>query len=102
MLAPEFKETVLGKAQVMAVFSISKVGNIAGCKVIQGEVRRNGKIRAMRGEKQLHDGEISSLKIMKDDVREVRQGYECGISLKNFNDFNPGDILECYIVEKAS
>ena len=102
MLAPEMKETVLGKAQVMAVFSISKVGNIAGCKVIQGEVRRNGKIRVMRGDKQIHEGDVSSLKIVKDDVREVRQGYECGISLKNFNEFNPGDILECYIIEKAS
>jgi translation initiation factor IF-2 len=102
MLAPEMKETVLGKAQVMAVFSISKVGNIAGCKVIQGEVRRNGKIRVMRGDKLIHEGDVSSLKIVKDDVREVRQGYECGISLKNFNEFNPGDILECYIIEKAS
>jgi translation initiation factor IF-2 len=102
MLAPEFKETVIGKAQVMAVFSISKVGNIAGCKVIQGEVRRNGKMRVMRGDKQIHEGEVSSLKIMKDDAREVRQGYECGISLKNFNEFVPGDILECYVVEKAN
>jgi translation initiation factor IF-2 len=102
MLAPEMKETVLGKAQVMAVFSISKVGNIAGCKVIQGEVRRNGKMRVMRGDKQIHEGEVSSLKIMKDDVREVRLGYECGISLRNFNEFNPGDIMECYIIEKAS
>jgi translation initiation factor IF-2 len=101
MLAPEFKETVLGKAQVLQVFAISKVGNIAGCRVIQGEVRRNGKIRVLRGEKLLHDGEISSLKIMKEDTREVRQGYECGISLKTFNEFNPGDVLECYIVEKV-
>jgi translation initiation factor IF-2 len=101
MLAPEMKETVLGKVQVMAVFAISKVGNIAGCKVIQGEVRRNGKMRVMRGDKQLHDGDVSSLKIIKDDVREVRQGYECGISLRNFNEFNPGDIMECYIIEKV-
>ena len=101
MLAPEFKETVLGKAQVMAVFSISKVGNIAGCKVFNGEMRRNGKMRVFRGEKQIHDGEVSSLKIQKDDVREVRQGFECGISLRSFNEFVPGDILECYMVEKV-
>jgi len=101
MLAPEFKETVTGKAQVMAVFNISKVGNIAGCKVFQGELRRNGKIRVMRGDKLMHDGEVSSLKIVKDDVREVRTGFECGLSLKNFNEFLPGDILECYIVEKV-
>ncbi len=101
MLAPEFKETVLGKAQVMAVFNISKVGNIAGCKVFNGEMRRNGKMRVFRAEKMIHDGEVSSLKIMKDDVREVRQGYECGISLRSFNEFAPGDILECYTIEKV-
>lgn len=101
MLAPEFKETVIGKAQVMAVFSISKVGNIAGCKVFQGEMRRNGKMRVFRGENKLHEGEVSSLKIVKDDVREVRTGFECGISLRNFNEFVPGDILECYTVEKV-
>ena len=91
----------MGRAQVMAVFTISKVGNIAGCKVLSGELRRNGKIRVMRGDKMLHEGEVSSLKIMKDDVREVRTGFECGLSLKSFNDFNPGDILECYVVEKV-
>jgi translation initiation factor IF-2 len=101
MLAPEFKETVIGRAQVLAVFSISKVGNIAGCKVINGELRRNGKMRVMRGDKKLHEGEVSSLKIMKDDAREVRTGFECGVSLKSFNEFVPGDILECYVVEKV-
>jgi translation initiation factor IF-2 len=85
----------------MAVFSISKVGNIAGCKVFNGELRRNGKMRVFRGEKQIHDGEVSSLKIMKDDVREVRTGFECGVSLRSFNEFTPGDILECYTVEKV-
>ena len=101
MLAPEFKETVIGKAQVMAVFAISKVGNIAGCKVFNGELRRNGKMRVFRGDKQIHEGEVSSLKILKDDVREVRNGFECGVSLKTFNEFNPGDVLECYTVEKV-
>ena len=101
MLEPEFKETVVGKAQVMAVFAISKVGNIAGCKVMLGEMRRNGKMRVIRGDKLMHDGEISSLKIVKDDVREVRTGLECGISLKTFNEFVPGDIMECYTVEKV-
>jgi translation initiation factor IF-2 len=101
MLAPEIKEIVTGKAEVHAVFAISKVGNIAGCKVIQGEVRRNGKIRVMRAEKQVFEGEISSLKRLKDDVKEVRLGYECGISLRNFSDFASGDILECYVLEKG-
>jgi translation initiation factor IF-2 len=85
----------------MAVFAISKVGNIAGCKVFNGELRRNGKMRVFRGDKQIHEGEVSSLKINKDDVREVRNGFECGVSLKNFNEFTPGDVLECYTVEKV-
>jgi translation initiation factor IF-2 len=101
MLAPEYKETIVGKAQVMAVFAISKVGNIAGCKVFLGEMRRNSKMRVIRGDKLMHDGEVSSLKIVKDDVREVRNGLECGISLKTFNEFLPGDIMECYTVEKV-
>ncbi len=84
----------------MAVFSISKVGKIAGSKVTQGELRRNGKIRVMRNGEVLHEGEMSSLKHMKDDVREVRTGFECGVALKSFNDFAPGDVLECYVVEK--
>ena len=100
MLAPSFTETVVGQAVVMAVFSISKVGNIAGSKVTQGEMRRNGKIRVIRNGEVLHEGEMSSLKHMKDDVREVRTGFECGVALKTFNDFASGDILECYVVEK--
>lgn len=101
MLAPEFREVSLGRAQVLAVFTVSKVGNIAGCKVVQGEIRRNGRIRVMRGGQLLHDGEIASLKIQRDDVREVRQGFECGISLKNFSDVAVGDDLVCYTIEKA-
>jgi len=101
MLTPEVVEVVVGKAEVHAVFSISKVGNIAGCKVIQGELRRNGRIRVMRGETKLHEGEMSSLKHLKDDVREVRTGFECGVALKGFNDYAPGDILVCYVLEKG-
>ncbi len=101
MLAPEFQEISLGRAQVLAVFTVSKVGKVAGCKVVQGEVRRNGRIRVMRGGQVLHDGEIASLKIQRDDVREVRQGFECGIALKNFSDFAPGDELVCYTLERV-
>lgn len=101
MLTPEVVEVVVGKAEVHAVFSITKVGNIAGCKVIQGELRRNGRIRVMRGETKLHEGEMSSLKHLKDDVREVRTGFECGVALKGFNDYAPGDILVCYVLEKG-
>jgi len=100
MLEPEFREVKFGHAEVMAVFKITKVGNIAGCRVRDGEIRRNGKIRVLRAGQQIAEGEIASLKHEKDDVREVRQGFDCGISLKNFNDFVQGDILECYILER--
>lgn len=100
MLAPEFIETVLGKADVMAVFAISKIGNIAGCKVTSGELRRNGKYRVLRAGKVVFDGEVSSLKHLKDDVREVRQGFECGVALKGSFEILVGDILECYMLER--
>jgi translation initiation factor IF-2 len=83
------------------VFTVSKVGNIAGCRVVQGEIRRNGRARVMRGGTQIHDGEIGSLKIIRDDVREVRQGFECGISLKNFPEILVGDSILCYILERV-
>jgi translation initiation factor IF-2 len=100
MLEPEFREVKLGHAEVMATFKINKVGIIAGCRVRDGEIRRNGKIRVLRGGQQIIEGEIASLKHEKDDVREVRQGFDCGIALKNFTDFLPGDILECYFLER--
>ncbi len=100
MLEPEFKEVPLGKAEVLAVFNISKVGNIAGCRVTQGEVRRNGKARILRAGKVIFEGDISSLKHERDDVREVRQGYDCGISFRNFDDMQAGDQIECYTIER--
>lgn len=101
MLEPEFKEIPIGKAEVQAVFKITKLGNIAGCRVIQNEIRRNGKIRVIRGGEKIFEGEISSLKHEKDDVKEVRQGFDCGISLKNFETFEKGDILECFTLERS-
>lgn len=102
MLQPEFKEMHIGRAQVLAVFPISKVGRIAGCRVLEGELRRNGKIRLTRGSDIVFEGEVASLKHEKEDVREVRAGFECGIGLKNFNDVAVGDVLECYSLEKTS
>jgi translation initiation factor IF-2 len=102
MLEPEIKEISVGQAQVRAIFTINKVGTIAGCRVTQGEVRRNTRIRVMRNGEKVFDGEISSLKHEKDDVKEVRQGFECGISLKGYNDLSEGDILESYVIEKTS
>ncbi|MFZ5855200.1 MAG: translation initiation factor IF-2 [Chloroflexota bacterium] len=101
MLAPEFVERIIGKAQVLRVFPISKVGKIAGCRVIEGEMRRNGKVRMKRGVDIVFEGELSSLKHEKDDVREVRTGFECGVGLKNFHDIEQGDIIECYVLEKS-
>jgi translation initiation factor IF-2 len=102
MLAPEFAEKVIGKANVLAVFPVSKIGKIAGCRVTEGEIRRNAKVRMYRGDDLVYEGEIASLKHEKEDVREMRQGFECGINLKNFNDVEVGDVIECYILEKSS
>ncbi len=102
MLEPEEKETILGHAEVRQIFRISKVGNIAGCRVMDGEIRRNARIRVKRNSDVLHDGHLSSLKHLQDDVREVRTGFECGIGIKGFNEYETGDILESYILEKVA
>ena len=99
MLAPEEKITVIGKAEVRAVFKIPRIGKIAGCRVLDGEIRRNASMRVLRNDKLIYEGEISSLKHEKDDVREVRSGFECGINLKGFDSFEEGDILECIVRE---
>jgi translation initiation factor IF-2 len=102
MLEPEEKETVIGHAEVRAVFHISKVGNIAGCRVTDGELRRNAKMRLVRNGAILFDGPVSSLKHLQEDAREVRTGFECGVGIKGFDDYQPGDYLECYIIEKVA
>ncbi|MBI3069539.1 MAG: translation initiation factor IF-2, partial [Betaproteobacteria bacterium] len=102
MLAPEQKENVLGLVEVREVFRISKVGTVAGCAVKEGLVRRNVLVRVLRDSVVIYSGEIDSLKRFKDDVREVRAGFECGLSIKNFNDVKVGDQLEVYeVVEVA-
>lgn len=101
MLEPEIKETVIGRAEVRATFRISKIGKVAGCYVVDGELRRNAKVRVLRDGEVLYDGDIGSLKHIQDDVTEVRTGFECGITFKKFNDFNEGDVIECYILEEV-
>ncbi len=96
MLAPTLKEEIVGNAEVRDVFKITKVGTIAGCMVTDGSIHRNSKVRLVRDGIVVMDGEILALKRFKDDVSEVRQGYECGISLKNYNDIQEGDIIEAY------
>jgi len=102
MLEPVFAEKILGKAEVLAVFPISKVGKIAGCRVKDGIIRRNAQMRLRRGEDILFEGEVSSLKHEKEKVNEVRKGFECGVGLQNFHDIEVADILECYILEKEA
>ncbi|MDX1436185.1 MAG: translation initiation factor IF-2 [Anaerolineales bacterium] len=99
MLEPEEKEVVLGKAEVRALFRIPRRGTIAGCYVLDGEIRRNALARVYRGDEVIHEGAMSSLKHFQDDVREVRQGFECGIGVKDFNDFEEGDLIESYTKE---
>ncbi len=101
MLEPVEKETVLGRADVRKVFRISKVGSIAGCYVIDGEIRRNARGKVLRNGEVVAVGEISSIKHLQEDVKEIRQGFECGIALRNFSDFNEGDKIECVLVEKV-
>ena len=98
MLAPEKKESVLGMVQIRQVYKISKVGTVAGCMVLEGLIKRGSRVRLLRDNVVLHDGELDSLKRFKDDVREVKAGFECGLSLKNFNEIKENDQLEAYEV----
>jgi len=102
MLSPEEKEQVTGTVEIRQVISVSKVGNIAGCMVTDGVVKRDSHIRLIRNNVVVHSGELSSLKRYKDDVKEVRMGFECGLMIKGYNDIMEGDVLECFdIVEVA-
>ena len=100
MLAPKFKETVLGRCQVRQTFKVSGVGTVAGCYVTDGKIQRNAQIRLLRDNVIIHEGKIDSLKRFKDDAREVAQGYECGIGIENYNDVKVGDEMECFIMEQ--
>jgi translation initiation factor IF-2 len=102
MLTPEKKESVVGTVEVRNVFKISKVGTVAGCMVTDGVIRRGSSVRLIRGGVVLHTGELDSLKRFKEDVREVKSGFECGLSLKGYNDVLVGDQLEVFeVVEVA-
>ncbi|MGZ8295324.1 MAG: translation initiation factor IF-2, partial [Telluria sp.] len=102
MLTPEKRESVIGSVEIRQVFTISKVGTIAGCYVLDGVIKRNAGVRVLRNNTVIHQGELDSLKRFKDDVKEVKANFECGLSLKNFNDIQVGDILEVFeVVEIA-
>ncbi|MBC8497146.1 MAG: translation initiation factor IF-2, partial [Chloroflexi bacterium] len=101
LLEPEKIEVTLGHANVLAVFGASRIGKAAGCRVADGEIRRNAKVKVLRGEESIFEGVITSLKRHQEDVREVREGFECGIGLKGFNDFEEGDVIECFTIEEV-
>jgi translation initiation factor IF-2 len=102
MLTPEKKEAVLGLVEVRQVFRISKVGTVAGCYVTEGLIRRNARVRVLRDNVVIHDGELESLKRFKDDVREVKAGFECGLSIRSYSDIKVGDQLEAYEVQEVA
>jgi len=102
LLVPDKKEVVLGEAQVLQVFKITGIGTIAGCQVRSGVIRRGAQIRVIRDSVEVYSGNISSLKRFKDDVREVKEGLECGIGVENFNDIKVGDVLEAFKVEEVA
>ena len=100
MLAPKFKEVILGHAEVRQTFRVSGVGTIAGCMVTDGMMRRNGKVRLLRDNVVIFEGNLDSLKRFKDDAREVNAGYECGIGLEGYNDMKEQDVIECFVMEE--
>ena len=102
MLAPEKREVIIGMVDIRQVFRISRVGSVAGCMVLSGVVRRNSAVRVLRANTVIHTGELDSLKRFKDDAREVKEGFECGLSLKNFNDINEGDQLEIFEIQEIA
>ncbi len=102
MLAPEKRETFLGYAEILEIFKVSKVGNVAGCRVTDGLVKRGAGVRLLRDNVVIHEGKLATLKRFKDEVNEVRAGTECGMSFENYNDIRVGDQIECFEVEEVA
>lgn len=102
MLAPTIRENFLGYAEIREVFNITKVGKVAGCMVTEGLVKRGAKVRLLRDNVVIHEGQLSTLKRFKDDVREVKQGMDCGMSFENYNDIQQGDMIECFELESVA
>ena len=102
MLAPELRETILGAGEVREIFKIKGVGTIAGCYITEGTIDRKAKVRVVRDGLNVYEGDLGSLKRFKDDAKEVREGFECGIAIANFNDVKVGDVIEAYHVEEVA
>jgi translation initiation factor IF-2 len=101
LLAPMLRETTLGKASILEIFTVSKVGKVAGCRVTDGVVERGAHVRLIRDNVVIHEGRLSQLKRFKDDAREVTAGQECGMAFEGYQDMREGDVIECYRVEKV-
>src|SRR5690606_24161364 len=101
LLAPKMVEKTIGKAEIRQIFKVSKAGNIAGCMVIDGVIKRAGGVRLLRDNAEIYSGKLGSLKRFKDDVREVKEGFDCGMALEGYNDIKVGDIIECFEVEEV-
>ena len=100
MLAPKFKEVVIGHAEVRETYKVSKVGTVTGCYVTDGKIQRGCSVRVLRDNVVVHEGELASLRRFKDDVKEVASGYECGMQVEKFNDIKVGDVIECFVMEQ--
>src|SRR6202030_1109900 len=100
LLAPTLREEMLGNAQILEVFTISKVGKVAGCRVTDGTVQRGAHVRLIRDNVVVHEGKLSTLKRFKDEVKEVQAGQECGMAFENYQDMRIGDVIECYTVQE--
>ena len=101
LLDPEYEEKVIGHVEVRQLFKVSRIGTIAGSYVTDGKITRDSNVRVLRDGVVIFDGRISALKRFKDDVREVSNNYECGITLENFNDMKEGDTIEAYVMEEV-
>ncbi len=102
LLSPVIRENFLGNATILQVFNITKFGKVAGCKVVEGMVRRGARVRLIRDRVVIHEGKLSTLKRFKEEVREVQQGYECGMAFENYQDIREGDTIECFEVEEVA
>jgi len=102
MLAPTRRESLIGNAEVREVFEVSKAGRVAGCRVTEGVIRRNARFRLLRDSVVIHEGPLKSLKHFKEDVREIKEGLECGMAFDGFQDIRQGDVIECYEVEEIA
>ena len=100
MLAPKFREALIGHAEIRQTYKVSGVGTIAGCYVQDGKIQRNCQVRIVRDGIVIHEGQLASLQRFKDAVKEVASGYECGMSIEKFNDIKEGDIIECFVMEQ--